>query len=183
MPRRSPKRSERRGASKGRAIPQWSNYDRFASGRISVGALREGQYTKAESVWEVVRMTSEDKPVMLAFEQAESPADSWAGRVALVVDDSMLIRHTVCRHLEERGFRVDTATNGAEALAMIPGLRPDVIITDLLMPEMGGRELITRIRGNPELASTPVIVVAAKIKANYEPEETRADFIVYKDIE
>ena len=40
--------------------------------------------------------------------------------VALVVDDSMLIRHTVCRFLEERGFTVESATNGQEAVDPAP---------------------------------------------------------------
>ena len=55
--------------------------------------------------------------------------------IALVVDDSMLIRHTVCRYFEERGCRVESATNGEEALAMLQELRPDIIITDLQMPK------------------------------------------------
>ena len=57
---------------------------------------------------------------------------------ALVVDDSMLIRHTVCRYLEERGFAVETAANGQEALETLKRLQPDLIITDMHMPKMGG---------------------------------------------
>lgn len=104
-------------------------------------------------------------------------------RTALVVDDSMLIRHTVCRLLESRGFQLETATNGVEALDVLLNFRPDVIVTDLLMPEMTGRELITEIKKNPELSSTPIVVLAARIKANTHPEETRANHIVYKDID
>ncbi len=55
--------------------------------------------------------------------------------LALVVDDSMLIRHTVCRFLETRGFQVESATNGAEALEMLSRIRPDIIVTDLQMPK------------------------------------------------
>src|ERR1700693_313660 len=51
-------------------------------------------------------------------------------RVALVVDDSMLIRHTVCRFLEERGYTVESATNGEEALPIVKRIHPDIIITD-----------------------------------------------------
>jgi len=127
--------------------------------------------------------TSEDERTVPTREPEKQGAKELAGRTALVVDDSMLIRHTVCRHLEALGFRLETATNGAEAIALLGNLRPDVIITDLLMPEMGGRELITQIKGNPELAAIPIIVLAAKVKKNYDPEETRADVIIYKDIE
>jgi len=51
--------------------------------------------------------------------------------VALVVDDSMLIRHTVCRFLEERGFTVESASNGQEALEELKRAQPDIIITDI----------------------------------------------------
>ena len=56
--------------------------------------------------------------------------------VALVVDDSMLIRHTVCRFLEERGHSVESATNGEEALTIVKRIHPDIIITDMQMPRM-----------------------------------------------
>jgi CheY-like chemotaxis protein len=66
--------------------------------------------------------------------------------VALVVDDSMLIRHTVCRFLEERGFAVESATNGLEALEVLKRVRPDILITDIQMPKMSGTELITAVK-------------------------------------
>ena len=61
--------------------------------------------------------------------------------VALVVDDSMLIRYTVCRFLEERGFTVESATNGVEALHVLARVQPGLIITDMQMPQMSGSEL------------------------------------------
>ena len=60
--------------------------------------------------------------------------------VALVVDDSMLIRHTVCRFLEERGFTVESATNGREALEALKRVRPDIIVTDIQMPTMSDED-------------------------------------------
>jgi CheY-like chemotaxis protein len=56
--------------------------------------------------------------------------------LALVIDDSMLIRHTVCRFLETRGFKVETATNGIAALEALESIRPDLILTDLQMPKL-----------------------------------------------
>ena len=104
-------------------------------------------------------------------------------RVALVVDDSMLIRHTVCRFLEERGFAVESATNGLDALEILHTVLPDVIITDLVMPKMDGRELITRLKAHPETAKIPIVVlVGRKTASDDQPEEERADFTIYKDI-
>ncbi len=101
--------------------------------------------------------------------------------VALVVDDSMLIRHTVCRFLEERGFTVESATNGQEALEALKTVRPDIIITDIQMPKMSGSELITAVKNDPGLTSIPIVIVAGK-QSGFEQTETRANFTIFKDI-
>lgn len=100
--------------------------------------------------------------------------------LALVVDDSMLIRHSVCRFLEERGFRVESATNGLEALDILKQLRPDLIITDLDMPKMTGSELITVLSQSAQTASIPVVVVAGR-RSSDVGQESRARFVIYKD--
>jgi CheY-like chemotaxis protein len=102
--------------------------------------------------------------------------------VALVVDDSMLMRYTVCRFLEERGFTVESATNGAEALEVLTRVRPGLIVTDMQMPKMSGSELITELKRRPETAKVPVIIVAARA-SGFDELEKRADFAIYKDID
>jgi CheY-like chemotaxis protein len=100
---------------------------------------------------------------------------------ALVVDDSMLIRHTVCRFLEERGFAVESATNGREALESLKRVRPDIIITDIQMPEMSGSELITALKNDASLAAIPIVIVAGR-QSGFEQTEKRANFTIFKDI-
>jgi CheY-like chemotaxis protein len=102
--------------------------------------------------------------------------------VALVVDDSMLIRYTVCRFLEERGFLVESATNGLEALQVLARVRPNLIVTDMQMPKMPGSELITALKSNPETARIPLIIVAGR-GSGFDDSESRADFAIYKDID
>ncbi len=99
---------------------------------------------------------------------------------ALVVDDSMLIRHTVCRFFEDRGFRVESATNGSEALEMLAHLRPDIIVTDLQMPKMDGRELIRTLKMGRETAAIPIIILARKPS---EDLEGQASYMIMKDID
>src|SRR6202051_5289081 len=82
--------------------------------------------------------------------------------VALVVDDSMLIRYTVCRFLEERGFQVESATNGLEALQILERLPPDLIVNDMHMPKMSGKEFIDALKSNPAAANIPLIIVAGR---------------------
>ena len=103
-------------------------------------------------------------------------------RVALVVDDSMLIRHTVCRFLEERGFAVESATNGKEALETLKRVHPDIIITDMQMPKMSGSEFITALKSQPSTADIPVVIVAGK-QSGFDETEKRARFAIFKDID
>jgi CheY-like chemotaxis protein len=102
--------------------------------------------------------------------------------VALVVDDSMLIRYTVCRSLEERGFQVESATNGLEAMQILSRVKPDLVVTDMQMPKMSGSELITALKKNPETAEIPIIIVAGRA-SGFDENEKRADFAIYKDID
>ena len=102
--------------------------------------------------------------------------------VALVVDDSMLIRYTVSRLLEEHGFTVESAGNGVEALEILDRVRPDLIVTDLQMPKMSGPELIAAVKSKQETAQIPIIIVASRSSVSKEAEKL-ANFFVYKDID
>jgi len=82
--------------------------------------------------------------------------------MALVVDDSMLIRHTVCRFLEQRGFAVESASDGREALAILRKVQPDIIITDMQMPNMSGGELISELKSRAQTAKIPIVIVAGR---------------------
>ena len=104
-------------------------------------------------------------------------------QTALVVDDSMLIRHTVCRYLEEQGFQVESATNGAEALEMLNSIEPDMIITDLQMPRMDGRQLIDALKARPATANIPIVILAGKKSSTESDTEKRADYEIFKDID
>jgi len=94
----------------------------------------------------------------------------------------MLIRYTVCRFLEERGFAVESATNGLEALQILERVHPVLIVTDMQMPKMSGVELITALKKDPATAGIPIIIVAGR-GSGFDEKETRADFAIYKDID
>jgi len=103
-------------------------------------------------------------------------------KIALVVDDSMLVRYTVCRFLQERGFEVETATNGNEALEVLTRVRPDLIVTDMQMPRMSGSELISVLKSKPDTAAVPIIVVTGRASGLCEGDK-RANFAISKDID
>lgn len=92
----------------------------------------------------------------------------------LVVDDDAHLRQVVAEYLEAAGHRVQTATNGHEALAHMRHECPDVIVLDLEMPVMDGRAMLRACRGLPEFADLPVIVTSGM----QDPVATLADLPV-----
>jgi diguanylate cyclase (GGDEF)-like protein/PAS domain S-box-containing protein len=79
----------------------------------------------------------------------------------LIVDDHVLNREFLMTLLGYGGHRLLEAANGAEGLKMVLNERPDLVISDILMPNMDGYEFVTRMHGNPETADVPVIFYTA----------------------
>jgi two-component system alkaline phosphatase synthesis response regulator PhoP len=80
----------------------------------------------------------------------------------LAVDDEPNIVRLMQVTLERQGYRVETANNGAQALAKIRASRPDLLVSDVMMPEMDGFELLSNIRRDTSLNDLPVIMLTAK---------------------
>jgi signal transduction histidine kinase/DNA-binding response OmpR family regulator/HAMP domain-containing protein len=84
------------------------------------------------------------------------------GRNALLVDDDDMMRRGMRVALEQDGWQVSEAENGRVALARLAETRPDVIVLDLMMPEMDGFEFLDEMRSRAEWRNIPVLVVTAK---------------------
>jgi CheY-like chemotaxis protein len=78
----------------------------------------------------------------------------------LVVDDDSSIRMVLRMILEKDGYEVVEAEHGEAALAHLPALLPDIVVTDLTMPVLNGEGLIERLRSAPRTASIPIVVVS-----------------------
>jgi len=85
-----------------------------------------------------------------------------AGRQVLLVDDDDLARRGMRQALEKDGWEVGEAENGRVALARLAEVRPDIIMLDLMMPEMDGFEFLVEMRARAEWRDIPVLVVTAK---------------------
>src|ERR1041384_717679 len=82
------------------------------------------------------------------------------GRV-LVVDDEPMVRETLGQVLTDEGYVVDLAVDGKTALECVQAARPDVILLDLMMPGMNGRQFLQALRDEPVYASVPVMIMTA----------------------
>ena len=80
----------------------------------------------------------------------------------LIVDDLKAQLNLISSYLTEEGFQVTTANNGSEALAKAAAHSFDLVITDLVMPEMSGLEFCRKLKKNPETANIPVIACTTK---------------------
>ncbi|HIE09534.1 MAG TPA: response regulator [Armatimonadetes bacterium] len=79
----------------------------------------------------------------------------------LVVDDEPEIVRAIRTNLELEGYEVLEAYNGPDALKIARSERPDLVVLDVLMPEMDGWQVLREIRGDKELKDTPVVLLTA----------------------
>lgn len=112
----------------------------------------------------------------------------------LIADDSAIVRTMVKKALTMAGLelgQVHEAANGKEALAVLGSTWIDVVFADINMPEMTGAELVQRMKADPALAATPVVIVSSEqtqaridemkrcgakayVKKPFRPEQFRA---------
>jgi len=83
-------------------------------------------------------------------------------KTLLLIDDDPNLILLVKDYLEFRGYSVITAENGREALDILNGHNPDMIICDVMMPEMDGYAFVEHVRSNPETEWIPVLFLSAK---------------------
>ncbi len=146
-------------------------------------------------VEELLRWLPEDEardgevPLMIGVESTagfNSHGDGFAaglvGSHILLADDNADMRHYVRRLLVSQGAIVTTAKNGEEALTAIQKHRPDLVLTDVMMPYLDGFGLLEFIRADPDLKTLPVILLSARAgeEAKVEGLATGADDYLIK---
>lgn len=81
-------------------------------------------------------------------------------KTILVVDDEFAIALLLSTVLEDEGYRVFTAANGRQALQRLAENRPDLVISDLMMPLMDGASMARAIRDDPASAGIPIVMMS-----------------------
>ncbi|MEE3716360.1 response regulator [Tumidithrix elongata RA019] len=79
----------------------------------------------------------------------------------LIVDDNEMNRETLARRLKNEGFNFSMAVNGREALEMAKSRRYDLILLDIMMPEIDGYTVLSRLKSNEAMSGIPVIMISA----------------------
>jgi CheY-like chemotaxis protein len=97
--------------------------------------------------------------VSLSPSASSEPARCWGN--VLVVDDVESNRDLLCRRLDHEGYQAQSARGGAEALEMLAAGRFDLVLLDIIMPDLDGYEVLGHIKAAPRLRDIPVIVISA----------------------
>jgi len=98
----------------------------------------------------------------------------------LLVEDAPFLRYAFGRLLRLQGFDVLEANDGQDALSCVAAFKPQLVLTDLMMPVMGGVELMNQLRALPETAGIPVVAITANVTRQAEDQARKAgavDFI------
>ena len=129
-------------------------------GVAGIGLTGNGSVIPLLDIAELAR-TPRDQ-AMRAAAEARSQAKELRRSRVLIVDDSMSVRRAVATLLEDHGYDVSLARDGLEAVKSMEAARPDMLLTDLEMPNMNGLELSAHVRSRPELAQLPVIMITSR---------------------
>ena len=114
-----------------------------------------GRHTKQFDIVADVLRTVQPLPASGPLQEAMQSAS------ILVVDDNAANRDVLARRLTREGHKVVTAVNGAAALELVAGQDFDIILLDLIMPEMSGFEVLRRLKAAEQSSHIPVIVISA----------------------
>jgi CheY-like chemotaxis protein len=91
-------------------------------------------------------------------------------RRVLIVDDEEVFRYVLGQHLSGISH-VFEAANGSEAILLARSERPDAILLDLNLPDLGGREVLHRLKSDPETRGIPVVIVTSSVLSDADQRE------------
>jgi signal transduction histidine kinase len=133
-----------------------------------------GVHTRGMEETAIELLPSEQPPARVLLDRGRVPR-------VLVAEDEDDLRGFIVGILKEQ-YEVDSASNGAEALDLLKNNRPDLVLTDVMMPEVSGLDLTRAIKGDPSLSQIPVILLTARgeHEAALEGYEAGADDFVSK---
>ena len=99
-------------------------------------------------------------PIARPIEKRARRTESSSGADILVVDDDANLRELLRQELVDRGYTVRLATNGYEAIGQVRAKRPDLVILDVMMPELSGFDVAAMLKGDPLTESIPILVLS-----------------------
>ncbi|MHB1677116.1 MAG: response regulator [Sulfuriferula sp.] len=145
--------------------------------RIKEGEVRQNLRAVIESVQPLTQWADEFQQACVPHLESIRSLHAMAERVrptVLVVDDDEFQHKIVSKILEDENYQLLFASGGVEALSILRKIRPDLILMDIMMPDMNGLEVMRQMKTVPRLADIPVIMITGKGEKNIVTESLKA---------
>jgi PAS domain S-box-containing protein len=137
--------------------------DRVRAGRQYIPAGGRAQaYVQEATSWLGDQNLAADAPTASGPQDLIELPQQGGNHLVLLVDDNLDMRLYVERLLRAAGYRVETAADGEAALAAIRALKPDLVLSDVMMPRLDGFGLLAAMRGDDAIKDTPIILLSAR---------------------
>ncbi len=148
------------------------------NGIVGATILGDGSVVPVLDLPELLRAPAVGESLMAA--RAAAPAAPTVQRqFVLAVDDSLSARRSLAQFAQDAGFEVRTARDGLEAIDVIKGKRPDLVLADLEMPRMNGLELTAHLRANQATRDLPIIMITSRSTEKHRREAQREGVNAY----
>ena len=133
----------------------------FINDVVNFSTAQSGEIKLTSEVAESAAMIEDIVRTIQPLESESVTASPIECGALLVVDDNEINRDVLSRRLERQGHRVETAANGQQALDMVRAKKFDLILLDLMMPEMNGYQVLEHLKADALLRDIPVIMISA----------------------
>jgi CheY-like chemotaxis protein len=149
------------------------------NGIVGATILGDGSVAPVLDLPELLRAPAASHPARTAARAAAAAAPTLHRQFVLAVDDSLSARRSLAQFAQDAGFEVRTARDGLEAIEIIKGKRPDLVLADLEMPRMNGLELTAHLRANQATRDLPVIMITSRSTEKHRREAETMGVNVY----
>ena len=149
------------------------------NGIVGATILGDGSVAPVLDLPELLRAPATGQAVHPIARAATPVAPAPHRPFVLAVDDSLSARRSLAQFAQDAGFEVRTARDGLEAIEIIKGKRPDLVLADLEMPRMNGLELTAHLRANQATHTLPVIMITSRSTEKHRREAETTGVNVY----
>ncbi len=149
------------------------------NGIVGATILGDGSVAPVLDLPELLRAPVVRQPVRTIARVVAPAAPTPRRPCVLAVDDSLSARRSLAQFAQDAGFEVRTARDGLEAIEIIKGKRPDLVLADLEMPRMNGLELTAHLRANQATRDLPVIMITSRSTEKHRREAETTGVNIY----
>lgn len=146
-----------------RRIPQAKYF--FKNGttdEVKAAASKQTTLSYGQTLFRMFERDLGDAAIAVPATEALPVASSVGKKKILVVEDSRVSRIVLCKFLQDHGYEAIEAGNGRAALAQLAVEVPDLVILDLILPDIDGYEIFGQMKDNPRTRNVPVIILTSR---------------------